>query len=147
MFQSLIRNSAVKLFGLIANLDLHRFPLFNRAFLALYTVYKQYFEAGPIHRLKEFVPSGSWVIDVGANVGFFSLRFAKWVGDGGKVISIEPEDRNHDSLVLALKREGLLGRVDILKAVAAAVPGMTLLEINLFTLRITSFPETAAVCP
>lgn len=130
MFRSLIKNFAVKLFGLTAKLGFHRVPVFNRAFLPLYAIYKRYFEAGPIDRLKEFVPSGSWVIDVGANVGFFSLRFAKWVGDGGKVISIEPEDRNYDSLVLALKRGGLLGRVDALKAVAAAVPGTTLLEIN-----------------
>jgi FkbM family methyltransferase len=130
MFQSLIRNSAVKLFGLVAKPGLHRFPGLNRIFLVLYAVYKQYFEAGPIDRLREFVPSGSLVIDVGANVGFFSLRFAKWVGDDGKVISIEPEDRNYDSLISALKRGGLLARVDAWKAVAAAVPGMTFLEIN-----------------
>jgi len=130
MFQSLIRDSFVKLFGLIAKLGLHRLPMFDRVFLAFYAIYKQYFEAGPIDRLKEFVPSGSLVIDVGANVGFFSLRFAKWVGDGGKVISIEPEDRNYDSLVSALKREDLLNRVHALKAVAAAMPGMMFLEIN-----------------
>jgi FkbM family methyltransferase len=130
MFQSLIRDSMVKLFGLVAGLDLHRFPLFNRAFLAIYAVYKQYFEAGPIDRLREFVPSGSCVIDVGANVGFFSLRFAQWVGDTGKVIAIEPEDRNYDNLVAALGRRGLSRRVDALKAVAAAIPGTAFLEIN-----------------
>ena len=74
-------------------------------------IYKQYFEAGPIDRLQEFVPSGSLVIDVGANVGFFSLRFAKWVGKGGKVISIEPEDRNYNRLIAAPKA-GLFDRVD-----------------------------------
>jgi FkbM family methyltransferase len=130
MLESFTRNSAVKLFGLTAKLGLHRVPLFNRVFLALYWIYKQYFEAGPIDRLKEFAPSGSLVIDVGANVGFFSLRFAKWVGDDGKVISIEPENRNYDRLISALKRAGLLDRVHALKAVAAAEPGMTFLEIN-----------------
>src|ERR1700730_185191 len=130
MFQGFVRNSAVKLFGVIAKLSLHRLPPFDRVFLALYALYKRYSEAGPIDRLKEFVPSGSLVIDVGANVGFFSLRFARWVGDGGKVISIEPEDRNYDSLVLALKRAGVMNRVDTLKAAAAATSGMMLLEIN-----------------
>jgi FkbM family methyltransferase len=130
MFQSLIRNAAVGLFGLITKLGLQRFPLFDRVYLAFYAIYKQHFEAGPIDRLREFVPTGSLVIDVGANVGFFSLRFAKWVGEAGKVISIEPEDRNYDSLISALKREGLLNRVDTLKAVAAAEAGTVLLEIN-----------------
>src|SRR5437588_5448029 len=123
MAHNLIRNSVVRLFGMIARLGVHRIPIFERGFLALYSTYKQYFEAGPIDRLAEFVPNRSLVIDVGANVGFFSLRFAKWVGDGGRVISIEPEDRNYNILVSALERAGLSRRVGALKAVAAANPG------------------------
>jgi FkbM family methyltransferase len=130
MLQDFIRNSVVNLFGLIARLGLHRSPFLNRLFLASYTIYKQYVEVGPIDRLREFVPSGSLVIDVGANVGFFSRRFAEWVGDDGRVIAIEPEDHNYASLVSALKRDDLLQRVQALKAVAADAPGMMLLEIN-----------------
>ncbi|SHK58260.1 methyltransferase, FkbM family [Bradyrhizobium lablabi] len=130
MFQSLIRNSAVHLFGLAAKLGVQRLPLFERVFLALYAGYKRYFEAGPIERLQEFIPTGSLVIDVGANVGFFSLRFAQWVGSGGEVIAIEPEARNYETLAAALKREGLSGRVRTLKAVAAATAGSMFLEIN-----------------
>jgi FkbM family methyltransferase len=130
MLQNLIRNSAVHLFGLVARLGVHRLPMFDRVFLLLYAGYKRHFEAGPIERLREFVPKGSLVIDVGANVGFFSLRFAQWVGDDGEVISIEPEDRNYETLISALKRAGLSGRVRPLKAVAAASSGMMFLEIN-----------------
>jgi FkbM family methyltransferase len=129
MFQTLLRNAAVKLFALVAKLGIES-PLCDRVFLALYAMYKQYVEAGPIDRLREFVSSGSVVIDVGANVGFFSLRFANWVGDKGEVISIEPEDRNYKKLISMLKRERLLGRVRALKAVAAAAPGKMFLEIN-----------------
>jgi FkbM family methyltransferase len=130
MLESFTRNSLVRLFGLTARLGLHRLPLFNRVFLSLYSIYKQYAEAGPVDALREFVPDGALVIDVGANVGFFSLRFAKWVGEGGKVISVEPEDRNYTNLLAALKREGLLDRVQALKAVATAACGTTFLEIN-----------------
>jgi FkbM family methyltransferase len=120
----------VQLFGLAAKLGVHRLPLFDRIFLVLYAGYKRHFEAGPIERLQEFIPTGSVVIDVGANVGFFSLRFARWVGSGGEVISIEPEDRNYEILVAALKRQGPSGRVRALKAVAAATAGPMFLEIN-----------------
>ena len=130
MLQSLIRDSAVKLFALIARLGLDRIPAFNRVFLAFYAIYKRYFEAGPIDRLKDFAPDGCLVIDVGANVGFFSLRFARWVGESGEVIAIEPEARNYDSLISALGRANVLNRVHALKAVAAAAPGTMLLEIN-----------------
>lgn len=129
MLQNLIKNSVVGLFGLIARLGVHRLPGFDRIFLAFYSGYK-HFEAGPIERLQEFIPNGSVVIDVGANVGFFSLRFARWVGESGEVIAIEPEDRNYQTLICALKREGLLGRVRALKAVGAATAGPMFLEIN-----------------
>jgi FkbM family methyltransferase len=130
MFQSLIKNSAVQLFELAAKLGIHRLPLFERVFLVLYAGYKRHFEAGPIERLQEFIPEGSLVIDVGANVGFFALRFAQWVGVGGEVVAIEPEDRNYQALLAALKREGLSGRVRAMKAVAAASAGPMFLEIN-----------------
>jgi FkbM family methyltransferase len=70
------------------------------------------------------------VIDVGANVGFYSLRFAEWVGDRGKVISIEPDDRNHRTLLLRLEQQGLLSRVHASKAVAANKGGDMFLELN-----------------
>ena len=130
MFQNLIRNSTVHLFGLATRLGVHRLPMFDRVFLLLYAAYKRYVEAGPIERLQHFVPDGSVVIDVGANVGFFAVRFAEWVGPDGKVIAIEPEDKNYASLISAIGRAGLRDRVEVLKAVAAAKPGTTFLEIN-----------------
>jgi FkbM family methyltransferase len=130
MAQTLIRKSAVRLFGMVAGLGVHRLPGFDRLFLALYGAYKKYFEAGPIDRLREFVPPGSVVIDVGANVGFFALRFADWVGSAGEVIAIEPEQHNYDLLTSALDRAGLSARTRVLKAAATAVAGTTRLEIN-----------------
>ena len=114
--------------------------------LSLYCDLQKYFEAGPI-KTPGIRTSGSLVIDVGANVGFFSLRFAKWVGDTGKVIAIEPEDRNYDSLIRRLRREGLFNRVDALKAVAAAAPGRMFLKSIHSTPRITSFSRDSSGLP
>jgi FkbM family methyltransferase len=129
MLERIVRYSAVQLFGLLATLRIDRLPLFRSLFLAFYTIYKQHFEAGPIERLREFIPEGSVVIDVGANVGFFTTYFAQWTRDG-EVIAIEPEERNYRTLIATLRRRGLLGRVRALKAVAAETPGTMFLEIN-----------------
>jgi FkbM family methyltransferase len=130
MLTNFAKNSAVKLFALAARLGIHRLPGFHRTFLALYPIYKRYFEAGPIDRLRAFVPAGSLVIDVGANVGFFTLRFADWVGSDGGVIAIEPDELNFDSLISALGRANLRDRVQAVKAVAASEAGTTFLELN-----------------
>jgi len=130
MLLKLLRNSAVDLFGLVAKVGLHRISPFDRLFLVSYAFYKEHIEGGPVDRLKDYVPQGSLVIDVGANVGFFCQRFAQWVGDDGMVIALEPEEHNFNTLVRALKKEGLSHRVQTLKAVAAAEPGTAFLEIN-----------------
>ena len=52
------------------------------------------------NRMKE----GDVVLDVGANVGIFSIKAAKAVGDVGRVIAIEPEPKNINILKENLKK-------------------------------------------
>jgi len=129
MFQRLLRDLAVRLFGAVAGLGF-KSSLFRRTFVALYSLYKQYLEAGPVDELRHFVPEGSVVIDVGANVGFFSRRFATWVGPQGEAILLEPETHNFESLQSMLTREGLKGRSRLMKVAAAETSGKALFKVN-----------------
>ncbi|QFI75627.1 FkbM family methyltransferase [Bradyrhizobium betae] len=129
MFHRVLRDFAVKLFGLVAQIGFNS-RLFRRVFLAFYSVYKSRLEAGPVDELRRFVPEGSVVIDVGANVGFFSLRFASWVGPRGEVILLEPEDRNFEALQSLVVREGMIERSRLMKVAAAETSGKAMLKIN-----------------
>lgn len=40
--------------------------------------------------LRNFIVKGSWVIDIGANIGHYSKRFSDLVGCDGRVIAFEP---------------------------------------------------------
>lgn len=105
-------------------------PRPRRAFESLYLAYKRLIEAGPVEGLRELVPEGSTVVDVGANIGFFSLRFARWVGPAGRVIAIEPEARNIASLRARVERAGLSGVVDCIQAAAADRSGVLRLALT-----------------
>ena len=107
-----------------------RFAWGRRLFFALYATYKRLFEARLVGGLRAFVGEGSCVIDVGANVGFFTTRFARWVGPRGCVVAIEPEASTHAELVRGLAARALAGRVRTHRAAADSRGGSALLLVN-----------------
>lgn len=106
-------------------------PLARRSFESAYLAYKR-IEAGPVAALRQFVPAGATVIDVGANIGFFTTRFARWVGPQGRVIAIEPERQNFLSLRRRIARARLESVVECVEAAAADRVGEARLALNPF---------------
>lgn len=48
--------------------------------------------------IREEIHEGDIVIDVGANIGYYTLIFAQLVGSSGKVFAFEPESKNFEIL-------------------------------------------------
>jgi FkbM family methyltransferase len=105
-------------------------PRPRRAFESAYLAYKLLIEAGPVSCLQPWVRPGATVVDVGANIGFFTVRFGRWVGPGGHVLAIEPEARNVASLRRRIDRAGLTEVVECFHAAAAERAGTVRLELN-----------------
>ncbi len=51
------------------------------------------YEKETVSFITKYINSGDTVVDIGANIGFFSLIFSKLVGEYGKVHSFEPSQR------------------------------------------------------
>lgn len=102
----------------------------RRGFEWAYEVYKATLEAGDLRALETIVTPGTTVVDVGANIGFFTRRFARWVGEGGRVIAIEPEVENCSRLRSRLASARLGRVVEVIEAVAAEQGGSLKLAIN-----------------
>lgn len=64
----------------------------QRGFLSLYkTNFLRLIDSYNYHyNIKRFINKGDVVVDIGANLGYYSMLFAKWVGSSGKVYSVEP---------------------------------------------------------
>jgi trehalose 2-sulfotransferase len=78
----------------------------------------------------QFIPMGSTVIDVGANIGTHSLPFARCTGRSGKVIAFEPQPAIFE-LLSANVAENELDQVDLIQAGASSSPGeMSLPELD-----------------
>lgn len=122
--------SLLSLYEAASNRGLLDKPPARRAFEAVYLGYKLLIEAGPVSQLRSVVPPGSTVIDVGANIGFFTLRFGRWVGPSGRVVAIEPEEQNIASLRRRVRRAQLGEVVECVHAAAADRPGQVRLAVD-----------------
>lgn len=78
-------------------------------------------------------------IDIGAHLGFYTLKFAKWVGSGGKVAAFEPNPTTHNELLDNIRRNGIENVMVVGDAVAeesgvasffVTTPGMSSLHIS-----------------
>jgi len=69
----------------------------NRLFLdvedALFLSVNGLHEKTETELIKKEIKKGDFVIDIGANIGYYTLLFAKLVGSSGHVLAFEPESK------------------------------------------------------
>jgi FkbM family methyltransferase len=78
--------------------------------------------------LEQLLGPGDTFVDVGANVGLFTLLASRWVGPAGRVVSLEPSTREYRRLVAHVDRNGL-ANVLPLQMAAGAQPGRAQLHV------------------
>lgn len=72
--------------------------------------------------LKKVLQPGMTFVDVGANIGFFTLLGAREVGESGKVIAVEPNSENCRLIMLSL-RHNHIANVKLLSVALGAETG------------------------
>jgi FkbM family methyltransferase len=93
-------------------------------------VYSNAFERLQRGLLDRLVQPGAAVIDVGANVGFYTCLFAQRVGPNGSVAAIEPTPETFRRLLENVRANGLAERVQCLQVAVADRPGTC--DLHLF---------------
>lgn len=73
---------------------------------------------------REFVDINKDVIDVGANIGFFSVLFGNLVSEKNRVLAIEPTSLAIKRLEANLKRNGVEDKITVFKGVASKEEGL-----------------------
>jgi len=69
---------------------------------------------------KQAVKEGGTVVDMGANIGYFTLLAARLAGKEGKVYAFEPEPHNYEMILKNLALNGYENVVPMQKAVSNA---------------------------
>jgi ubiquinone/menaquinone biosynthesis C-methylase UbiE len=79
-----------------------------------------YFLASPLRKwlqnpkeiLAPYVREGMTALDIGPGMGYFTLPLAEMVGDGGRVIAVDLQEKMLGSLRRRAGRTGLTGRIE-----------------------------------
>lgn len=94
-----------------------------------------YAYASPDESYRQFMPlavrSGDWVIDVGAQKGWYSMLLARAVGAAGHVLSVEPDPAAADLMRANLDRNQC-ANVTLVRAVAGEIEGEVEFVLNDF---------------
>lgn len=64
------------------------------------------YASGRVSEIRGIVKEGDTVIDIGANIGYFTILLARLVGPEGKVYAFEPDPRNCHLLQRTIDRNG-----------------------------------------
>lgn len=83
--------------------------LFGKAYRCIYFLYKNISDRHLIATARRLVKPGTFVVDVGANIGFFSVAIARRADV--TLLAFEPEQKNYESLNLITTANGLGSRI------------------------------------
>lgn len=86
----------VKIDGIIYYLD-------PKDFISLNLLVNKVYEPTQTKLVKRIIKPGNVVVDIGANIGYYTLLFAKLVGPQGKVYAFEPDINNFKLLSKNIK--------------------------------------------
>jgi FkbM family methyltransferase len=81
--------------------------------LAPHILLDGYWELWITQALRREITPGSFFIDIGANVGYFTVLAADWVGPAGRVLAFEPLRELAELVHSSLSVNGFLGRAKI----------------------------------
>lgn len=87
-----------------------------------------YWEPRTTETLVDLLRHGMTAIDVGANLGYFTLLMSALCGTRGRVLAFEPNPRTAERLQASLQLNGMQNRVDFHQQVLGATDGA---EVNL----------------
>lgn len=94
--------------------ELRRFRFLHRAKIGDFSPNEP--EAEVLH---QYVSSGDWVIDIGANVGQYTLLLSKLVGPSGRVLAFEPMTVTASTLASICSRHAPWQNISVLNVAAS----------------------------
>ena len=117
IFQRLwIKRNIIEVQGSKMYVDLDSEPILRKTFEAY--IMSPNWEGLTTQIFNKVVKEGDTVLDLGANLGYFTLLASRLVGKRGRVYSFEPEPRNYNLLLKNIELNGYSNIIAMRKAIS-----------------------------
>lgn len=117
LFRFLLCDTIIEIEGSKMCVNLDKLPeSYSRTFQYLLVIHER--EELSIRMFKTAVKEGYVVLDIGANIGFYSLLAARLVGEEGRVYAFEPDPVNYSLLIKNIEINGYDSIFPLQKAVS-----------------------------
>jgi ubiquinone/menaquinone biosynthesis C-methylase UbiE len=95
--------------------------------------------------LSPYITEGMTVLDIGPGMGFFTIPAAQMVGDSGKVVAVDVQEKMLKSLVKRAEKAGVANRI-VTKLIEPDSPGVTEpIDLCLLINVVHEVPDAAAL--
>ncbi len=98
----------------------------------------------PEKLLGPYVQKGMTVMDIGCGMGFFSLGMARLVGDSGRVLSVDIQQKMLDVLKKRARKAGVLNRIQLVKCEPGTISVEARVDFILCFWMVHEVPDSAA---
>ena len=90
----LIQKIATSIYFIVNEFGLFRFSFVENSFIRIYFIYKSYLENIDLSKIACHIKPNSIIIDVGANLGWFSVNISNYLAKGCSIFAVEPDETN-----------------------------------------------------
>jgi FkbM family methyltransferase len=130
LFSRTIQQLALFIYFLLYSSKLIQLNLVDTIYIKLYLFYKSKIESYDLEFLKDYLKGTITVVDVGSNVGYFTISIAKYLDKTSKILSIEPSEQNITRMKKVLQRRTIVQKIEIVNAGASDSNGVGYLKID-----------------
>ena len=129
-FLSIAQALGFKIYFIANKSGLFRYKFVEDAFIKSYYLYKSKLENFDLKLIAPYIKSNSVIIDVGANIGWFTVKISPYLQNQGSIIAVEPSQTNIGRLKSAIDNSNLQDRVQILQCALSDTRGTGFLTLD-----------------
>jgi|GEM_PF-819259 len=121
---------AFDIYSKVDRLGIFKFSPIDHTFVKMYYLYKSKLENIDLALISQYIVPNSYIIDIGANIGWFTLNVGKFLKPGVAIVAIEPDSVNLRRLNWSITRSKIRDRVQVLPIALSNVQGVGSLVLD-----------------